>query len=70
MEEEGFGRRHVHMHTISSTQPQKMALTVILLLHLKAKVQASLHIYSAQFFCLASSCQTTLFKNCYSPSFF
>jgi hypothetical protein len=35
-------KRHAHMHIISSTQPQKVALIVILPFHLKAEVQVDL----------------------------
>jgi hypothetical protein len=36
------------MHTISSTQPQKVGLTAVLLLRSEVEVQADLHIPSAQ----------------------
>jgi hypothetical protein len=55
--------------TISSTRPQKVALTAVLQLRSEAEVQAELHIRSTQLVCSASSCQTALFKNCYSPPF-
>jgi hypothetical protein len=70
MEEEGFGRRHAHMHTISFAQPQKMTLTSILLFLLKAEVQAGLHIRSTQFVRSTFFCQTAHSKNCCSPPFF
>jgi hypothetical protein len=40
----------MHIHIFSSTQPQKVALTTILPLHFKAKVQAGLHSLSLNFF--------------------
>jgi hypothetical protein len=70
MEEEGFGRKHAHMHTISSAQPQRMTLTIVLLFLLNVEVQAGLHIRSVQFFRSAFFCQTAHSKNYCSPSFF
>jgi hypothetical protein len=48
-----------HMHTISSAQPQKVALIAILPLRSEAKVQASLHSSSTQ---LSSSTQILFAK--------
>jgi hypothetical protein len=42
-----WGREPAHMHTISSTQPQKVVLTAVLPLRSEAEVQADLHIRSA-----------------------
>ncbi len=64
-----WGREPAHKNTISYTQPQKVALTAVLPVRSEVEVQADLHIRSAQLVYSTSSCQTALFKNCYSPPF-
>lgn len=57
-------RRPAHMHTISSVQPQKVALTAVLPLSSGRSANRL-----GQLVRSASFCQTTLFKNCCSPPF-